>query len=107
MPLLEVSRVFRTFSLGLAVPGTDSVQAQSWRLLLAVLVAFSHLQFSLFRGRQPYLIVRNIPYVIQVSLYNEVRPHSAIGDRTPSSLIHQPRQHAEAPNRPEFSAELV
>ena len=28
--------------------------------------------------------------------YNEVRPHSAIGDRTPTSFIHQPRQTAEA-----------
>ena len=32
--------------------------------------------------------------------YNEVRPHSAIGDRTPLSLIHLPRQQAEALNRP-------
>ena len=32
--------------------------------------------------------------------YNEVRPHSAIGDRTPMSLIHPPRQHAQAPIRP-------
>jgi putative transposase len=34
--------------------------------------------------------------------YNEVRPHSAIGDRTPSSLIHPPRQHVEAFTRPEI-----
>jgi putative transposase len=34
--------------------------------------------------------------------YNEVRPHSAIGDRTPLSLIHQPRRSAEAPTRPEI-----
>src|SRR5262245_33638913 len=34
--------------------------------------------------------------------YNEVRPHSAIGDRTPLSLIHLPRQHVEAPTRPEI-----
>ena len=34
--------------------------------------------------------------------YNEVTPHSAIGDRTPMSLIHQLRQPAEAPNRPEI-----
>jgi Domain of unknown function (DUF6429) len=33
--------------------------------LLAVLIAFSHLQFSQIRGRQPYSIVRNIPYVIR------------------------------------------
>src|SRR5690349_9370882 len=32
--------------------------------LLAVLVAFSHLQFSQIRGRQPYLFVRKISYVI-------------------------------------------
>ena len=36
----------------------------TWRLPLAGLVAFSHLQFSQIRGRQPYLIVRNILYVI-------------------------------------------
>src|SRR5262249_2354667 len=28
--------------------------------------------------------------------YSEVRPHSAIGDRTPLFLIHLPRQHVEA-----------
>ena len=37
----------------------------TWRLPLAGLVAFSHLQFSQIRGRQPYSIVRNIPYVIR------------------------------------------
>jgi hypothetical protein len=36
----------------------------TWRLPLAGLVAFSHLQFSQIRGRQLYLIVRNILYVI-------------------------------------------
>ena len=36
----------------------------TWRLPLAGLVAFSHLRFSQIRGRQPYLIVRNILYVI-------------------------------------------
>ncbi len=30
--------------------------------------------------------------------YNEVRPDSEIGDRTPLSLIHLPRQPAEAPD---------
>lgn len=34
--------------------------------------------------------------------YNEVRPHSAIGDRTPMSLIQQPRQFVEASTRPEI-----
>src|SRR5262249_42869912 len=42
----------------------DSVYRLTWRLPLAGLVAFSHLQFSQIRGRQPYLIVRNILYVI-------------------------------------------
>jgi hypothetical protein len=37
----------------------------TWRLPLAGLVAFSHLQFSQIRGRQLYLIVRNILYVIR------------------------------------------
>jgi hypothetical protein len=32
----------------------------------AVLAAFSHLQFSQIRGRQPYLFVRKILYVIVV-----------------------------------------
>jgi hypothetical protein len=40
------------------------VYPRSWRLPSADLVAFSHLQFSQIRGRQPYPIVRNIPYVI-------------------------------------------
>src|SRR5262249_26649766 len=43
----------------------DSVYRLTWRLLLAGLVAFSHLQFSQIRGRQPYLIVRKILYVIR------------------------------------------
>src|SRR5215471_885094 len=42
----------------------DSVYRLTWRLPLAGLVAFSHLQFSQIRGRQPYSIVRNIPYLI-------------------------------------------
>jgi hypothetical protein len=41
------------------------VYSLSWRLLLAVLVAFGNLQFSQIRGRQPYSIVRNILYVIR------------------------------------------
>jgi putative transposase len=34
--------------------------------------------------------------------YNEVRPHSAIDDRTPMSLIHRPQNDAEVVNRPEI-----
>jgi putative transposase len=34
--------------------------------------------------------------------YDEVRPHSAIGDRTPLSLIHPPRQDVEVSTRPEI-----
>jgi hypothetical protein len=37
-----------------------------WRLLLTDLVAFSHLQFSQIRGRQPYLFMPKIHYVISV-----------------------------------------
>jgi putative transposase len=33
--------------------------------------------------------------------YNEVRPHSAIGDRAPMSLIHQPQHGPEADITPE------
>ena len=40
---------------------------------LAGLVAFSHLQVSQIRGRQPYLIVRNILYVIRQFGYRKVR----------------------------------
>jgi len=46
----------------------------TWRLPLAGLVAFSHLQFSQIRGRQPYLIVRNILYVILQSLSRAIAP---------------------------------
>src|SRR5262252_8468651 len=42
----------------------DSVYRLTWRLSLAGLVAFSHLQFSQIRGRQPYSIVRKISYLI-------------------------------------------
>src|SRR5215471_17497282 len=42
----------------------DSVYRLTWRLPLAGLVAFSHLQFSQIRCRQPYSIVRKIPYLI-------------------------------------------
>lgn len=34
--------------------------------------------------------------------YNEVRPHGAIGDRTPMSLIHQPQKNSEASKLPEI-----
>ena len=34
--------------------------------------------------------------------YNEVRPHSAIGDRTPMSLIHRPQRDTEVVHRPEI-----
>ena len=34
--------------------------------------------------------------------YNEVRPHSAIGDRTPMSLIRQPSEKPEASKGPEI-----
>jgi hypothetical protein len=42
-PLAEGSREFLPSTCG----------SLSWRLLLAVLVAFSHLQFSQIRGRRP------------------------------------------------------
>ena len=35
--------------------------------------------------------------------YNEVRPHSATGDRTPMSLIQQPPLNAAATTRPEIA----
>jgi len=43
----------------------------TWRLPLAGLVAFSHLQFSQIRGRQPYSIVRKIPYLIAAKPLHE------------------------------------
>jgi Lytic transglycolase len=45
----------------------------TWRLPLAGLVAFSHLQFSQIRGRQPYSIVRKIPYLITLPFGSRVR----------------------------------
>src|SRR5262249_22013510 len=47
------------------IVSAHSVYRLTWRLPLAGLVAFSHLQFSQIRGRQPYLIVRKILYVIK------------------------------------------
>jgi hypothetical protein len=44
--------------------------SMSTTLPLAGLVAFSHLQFSQIRGRQPYLIVRKILYVIAAVLWH-------------------------------------
>jgi hypothetical protein len=49
----------------------------TWRLPLAGLVAFSHLQFSQIRARQPYSIVRNIPYLIRLEA--DVDPKDVIG----------------------------
>src|SRR5262245_11429194 len=46
----------------------DLVYRLIWRLPLADLVAFSHLQFSQIRGRQPYLIVRRLLYVISATI---------------------------------------
>ena len=34
--------------------------------------------------------------------HNEVRPHSAIGDRTPTLMIQKPQHPAEAPKPPEI-----
>ena len=34
--------------------------------------------------------------------YNEVRPHSAIGDRTPMSLIYRSQHDPEVADRPEI-----
>jgi transposase InsO family protein len=39
--------------------------------------------------------------------YNEVRPHSAIGDRTPLSMIHQPRQSTRRRQGRRFSSQPV
>jgi hypothetical protein len=55
--LIRSSSIVMTLFSGL-------VYRPTWRLPLAGLVAFSHLQFSQIRGRQPYLIVRKILYVI-------------------------------------------
>src|SRR5262249_43286789 len=70
----------------------------------AGLVAFSHLQFSQIRGRQPYLIVRNILYVIcclggrengwaySCSFSNSVARHRApIGSEARSNHSGRPR----------------
>ena len=53
-------------------------QSDAWRLLLADLVAFSHLQFSQIRGRQPDLNVRKTLYVIRCTAWRSpgLRPRS-------------------------------
>src|SRR5580704_4484181 len=82
----------------------DSVKSRSWRLPSADLVAFSHLQFSQIRGRQPYLFVRKIPYVIALIGVEDLRLAMA-GERVLKRLdaecrLHRdryaPRQHATA-----------
>jgi hypothetical protein len=49
------------------VVNRDDIVQRTWRLPLAGLVAFRHLQFSQIRGCQPYSIVRKIPYLIAIS----------------------------------------
>jgi hypothetical protein len=56
--LIRSSSIVMTLFSGLGVSSDMAAP-------LAGLVAFSHLQFSQIRGRQPYLIVRNILYVIK------------------------------------------
>jgi hypothetical protein len=67
----------------------------TWRLPLAGLVAFSHLQFSQIPGRQPYLIVRKILYVIKViNLMDALRRsvETERGAQTTSSIRQGARQ---------------
>src|SRR5262245_1173746 len=62
---------------------------------LAGLVAFSHLQVSQIRGRQPYSIVRNILYVILAF----VRPWAGAAQRvTPIGLELLYRRHLAVPS---------
>src|SRR5215831_9140912 len=71
----------------------------TWRLPLAGLVAFSHLQFSQIRGRQPYSIVRKIPYLIlQLGLLVNGADTGVVGLDNKTSMIGQslPLGHAIA-----------
>jgi hypothetical protein len=60
----------------------------TWRLPLAGLVAFSHLQFSQIRGRQPYSIVRKIPYLI----FALIDPHGDFVTRVAARIPTSQRQ---------------
>ena len=71
----------------------------TWRLPLAGLVTFSHLQFSQIRGRQPYSIVRKIPYLIlQLGLLVNGADTDVVGLDNKTSMIGQslPLGHANA-----------
>jgi hypothetical protein len=67
----------------------------TWRLPLAGLVAFSHLQFSQIRGRQPYLIVRKIPYLIaenRSKAPNQLRSSARCEATLPDPTLGRQRQ---------------
>jgi len=62
--------------------------AQLWRLPLADLVAFSRLQFSQIRSRQPYLNVRNTLYVIHTLSAAEAEARQRERDQPPVARDH-------------------
>jgi hypothetical protein len=70
LPLTNRSYCVRRTAPHLTISTTTRVRPRvipSWRLLLADLVTFSHLQFSQIRGRQPFQNLRKTLYVIPSS----------------------------------------
>src|SRR5215471_9622213 len=61
----------------------------TWRLPLAGLVVFSHLQFSQIRGRQPYSIVRKIPYLINRCRALATKIGNELRNKRPEHFVDQ------------------
>jgi putative transposase len=72
---------------------TDNAYAESFNAIVRLECLGQHWFMALDDAREKVEAWR--------AEYNEVRPHSAIGDRTPMSLIQKPRSFAEAPKLPE------
>src|SRR5437588_11569038 len=77
-------------SVSFRVDSADSLYRLTWRLPLAGLVAFSHLQFSQIRGRQPYLIVRKILYVIKSHVCTRSPDPTQAGRRAAAQRKREP-----------------
>lgn len=81
-------------SLDFSRPGrpTDNAYAESFNAIVRLECLGQHWFLDLDDARQKVESWRQE--------YNDVRPHSAIGDRTPMSLIQAPPPSAEAPQPP-------
>ena len=83
LPRTTRSRWFliRSSSIVMTLFSGISAYCLPWRLHSAGLVAFSHLQVSQIRGRQPYSIVRKICTSSHIQSASDCRAHCAGGCR--------------------------